>query len=179
MKGKTGGRGGEKQIKSVTGQDNHSFRRITSELQTPYLTNCFLGSKMLSSLSAYTFLEAVKRIICEEVPQYQLELCSDFSAAMTRLVGTLYLIYLRHTFQKLSEERPQTHVHLQVTIQTQLNVHQPAVGVCAYTIPSWMTITVPPLVASEETSLPKWQIYLVNDVLKEHWEGKCCILQLI
>lgn len=30
---------------------------------TLYLTSCFLGSKMLSSLSAYTFLEAVKRMI--------------------------------------------------------------------------------------------------------------------
>lgn len=29
------------------------------------LTNCFLGSRMLSSLSAYTFLEAVNRMICE------------------------------------------------------------------------------------------------------------------
>lgn len=29
------------------------------------LTSCFLGSRMFSSLSAYTFLEAVKRIICE------------------------------------------------------------------------------------------------------------------
>ena len=31
--------------------------------KTSYLTSCFLGSKMLSSLSAYTFFEAVKRMI--------------------------------------------------------------------------------------------------------------------
>lgn len=40
---------------------------LLSENQTAsYLTSCFLGSKMLSSLSAYTFLDAVKRMICKE-----------------------------------------------------------------------------------------------------------------
>lgn len=34
------------------------------DVHRSYLTSCFLGSKMLSSLSAYTFFDAVKRMIC-------------------------------------------------------------------------------------------------------------------
>lgn len=41
-------------------------RATSSNFSVPtYLTSCFLGSRMLSSLSAYTFLEAVKRMICQ------------------------------------------------------------------------------------------------------------------
>lgn len=40
-----------------------NYNRLIQNI--PYLTSCFLGSKMLSSLSAYTFLEAVKRMIWE------------------------------------------------------------------------------------------------------------------
>lgn len=83
-----------------------------------YLTSCFLGSKMLSSLSAYTFLEAVKRMICKnnkKKTKNRIFISSNTLLVIYRSGFWVYLIDLRHAFQKLSEERPQAHIHLQTT----------------------------------------------------------------
>lgn len=42
------------------------FSALAAGQRRSHLTSCFLGSKMLSSLSAYTFLDAVKRMICSK-----------------------------------------------------------------------------------------------------------------
>lgn len=71
---------------------------------------------MLSSLSAYTFLEAVKRMICKKnQKQNRIFISSNTLLVIYRSGLWVYLIDLRHAFQKLSEERPQAHIHLQTT----------------------------------------------------------------
>lgn len=75
-----------------------------------YLTSCFLGSRMFNNLSAYTFLEAVNRMIWGlEGKKSALEAqVSGYNLKMRFRGGVwqLYLINLRHPFQELSEERP-------------------------------------------------------------------------
>lgn len=90
-----------------------SARALFSPLSNlTYLTSCFLGSRMLSSLSAYTFLEAVKRMICKNNNNRKTLISSNILLVIHRSGFWVYLIDLRHALQKLSEERPQAHIHL-------------------------------------------------------------------
>lgn len=66
---------------------------------------------MFNNLSAYTFLEAVKRMICKlkkKVIIFQdINMCVYNTRRNLREISKYhYLINLRHTFQKFSEEWP-------------------------------------------------------------------------
>lgn len=83
----------------------------------------------------------------------------------------VYLIDLRHAFQKLSEERPQAHIHLQTTKKVDFFF-------------LWSTTSAnlsPSSGAMKQRRGIFLQVntYLVNDILEENGEGQCRVLQLV